>query len=52
MPKILTNLLAGRMNEGIERRGFLSEFQMRFRNGRRATDNIFVLRSVIEKYII
>jgi hypothetical protein len=40
------------MSERIERRGIISEFQMRFRNGRKTTDNICVLRSVIEKDII
>jgi hypothetical protein len=33
-----------------KRKGTVSEFQMGFRKGRRTTDNIFILRTILDKY--
>jgi hypothetical protein len=44
-------VLARRLNDWIERRGAISECQMGFRKGRRAVDNIFILRTIIDKYL-
>jgi hypothetical protein len=49
--KIYTGMLAKRLNDCTERKGAVSEFQVGFRKGRRTTDNIFILRTIIDKYL-
>jgi hypothetical protein len=46
---VYTGVLARRLNEWIEKRGSISECQMRFRKGRRTVDKIFILRTTIDK---
>jgi hypothetical protein len=48
--KICTGVLARRLNDWAERKGAVSEFQMGFRKGRKTTDNIFILRTIVDKY--
>jgi hypothetical protein len=40
-----------RLNNWIEERDIISECQMGFRKGRRMIDNIFILRTIIDKYL-
>jgi hypothetical protein len=51
MSKIYTRVLAKRLNDWIENRGAISECQMGFRKGQRTTDNIFIIRTIIDKYL-
>jgi hypothetical protein len=51
LSKVYTGVLARRLNDWIEKRGFISEYQMGFRKGRRTVDNIFILRTIIDKYL-
>lgn len=44
-------MLAWRSDEWIEGKGIISEFQVGFREGRKTTDNVFILRRIIDKYI-
>jgi hypothetical protein len=44
-------VLTWRLNEWIEGKGIISEFQVGFREGRKTTDNIFILRKIIDEYI-
>jgi hypothetical protein len=46
-----TGVLARRLNEWIEKRGAILECQMGFRKGRRTVDDIFILRTIIDKYL-
>jgi hypothetical protein len=45
-------VLARRLNDWIEKRGAVSEYQMEFKKGKRMVDNIFILRSIIDKYLL
>jgi hypothetical protein len=49
--KVYMGVLARRLNDWIERRGTISECQMGFRKGQRMVDNIFILRTIIDKYL-
>jgi hypothetical protein len=49
--KIYTGALARRLNGWAERKDTVTEFQMGFRKGRRTTDNIFILRTIVDKYL-
>jgi hypothetical protein len=49
--KIYIGVLAKRLNEWIENRDTISECQMGFRKGRRTTDNIFIITTIIDKYL-
>jgi hypothetical protein len=49
--KIYTGVLMRRLDDWVERRGAVSKFQMEFRKGRRSTDNIFILITVIDKHL-
>jgi hypothetical protein len=51
LSKIFTGVLAKRLNDWIENRGEISECQMGFRKGRRTTDNIFIIRTIIDKHL-
>jgi hypothetical protein len=51
MSKVHTGVLAGRLNVWIEKRGAISECQMGFRKERRMIDNIFILRTIMDKYL-
>jgi hypothetical protein len=51
LSKVYTGVMARRLNEWIEKRGAISECQMGFRKGRRTVDNIFILRTTIDKYL-
>jgi hypothetical protein len=44
-------MLAKRLNGWIENRGAISECQMGFRKGQRTTDNIFIIRTIKDKYL-
>jgi hypothetical protein len=39
------------LNDWIENRGAISECQMGFRKGQRTTDNIFIIKKIIDKYL-
>jgi hypothetical protein len=49
LSKVYTGVLVRRLNEWMEKRGVISECQMGFRKGRRTVDNIFILRTIIDK---
>jgi hypothetical protein len=49
LSKVYTGVLARRLNEWIEKRGAILECQMGFRKGKRTADNIFILRTTIDK---
>jgi hypothetical protein len=51
LSKVYTGVLARRLNDWIEKRGVISECQMGFRKGRRKADNIYILRTIIDKYL-
>jgi hypothetical protein len=51
LSKVYTGVLARRLNDWVEKRGVISECQMGFRKGRRMVDNIFILRTIIDKYL-
>jgi hypothetical protein len=51
LSKLYTGVLARRLNEWIEKRDAISECYMGLRNGRRTVDNIFILRTTIDKYL-
>jgi hypothetical protein len=51
LSKVNMGVLARRLNDRIEKRGVISECQMGFRKGRRADDNIFILRTITDKYL-
>jgi hypothetical protein len=51
LSKVYTGVLVRRLNDLIEKRGVISECQMGFRKGRRTVDNIFILRTIIDKYL-
>jgi hypothetical protein len=44
-------VLARRLNDWAEKKGAVSEFQMGFRKERRTTDNILILRTIVDKYL-
>jgi hypothetical protein len=44
-------VLAKRLNDWMENRGAISECQMGIRKCRRTTDNIFIIRTIIDKYL-
>jgi hypothetical protein len=52
LSKVYTGVLARRLNDWIERRHALSECQMGFRKGRTTGHNIFILRALIDKYLL
>jgi hypothetical protein len=39
------------LNDWIENRGAISEFHMGFRKAQRTTDNIFIISTIIDKYL-
>jgi hypothetical protein len=49
---VYTGILTRILNEWIEKRGVISEYQMGFRKGRRTVDNIFMLRTVVDKSVV
>jgi hypothetical protein len=49
--KIYTGVLARRLNDWADRKGAVSDFQMSFRKGRTTTDNILILRTIVDKYL-
>jgi hypothetical protein len=51
LSKVYTGVLARRLNDWTEKRRVISECQMGFRKGRRTVDNIFILRTIIDKYL-
>lgn len=50
--KLFIRLLQKRLDVFLESNNLLSPNQVGFRKGQRTTDNIFILMSVINKYII
>jgi hypothetical protein len=44
-------VLVKRLNDWIENRGAISECQMGFRKCQRTTDNIFMIKTIIDKYL-
>jgi hypothetical protein len=50
LSKVYMGVLARRLNDRIEKRGVISECQMGFTKGR-TVDNIFILRTIIDKYL-
>jgi hypothetical protein len=51
LSKMYTGMLAKRLNDWIESSRAISECQMGFRKGRRTTDNIFITKKIIDKYL-
>jgi hypothetical protein len=51
LSKVYTGVLVRRLNDWIEKRGTISECQMGLRKGRRTVDNIFILRTTVDKYL-
>jgi hypothetical protein len=51
LSKIYTRVLAKRLNDWFENRGAISECHMGFRKGWRTRDNIFIIRTIIDKYL-
>ena len=49
--KLFNSLLTSRLNNYLESNNLLSPFQAGFRKNHRTTDNIFVLKTLINKYI-
>jgi hypothetical protein len=49
--KLYTGVLARRLNDWADRKGAVSEFQMGFRKRTTTTDNIFILRTIVDKYL-
>jgi hypothetical protein len=47
--KAYTGVFVRRLNDWIEKRGVISEFQMGSRKG--MMNNIFILRTIIDKYL-
>jgi hypothetical protein len=51
LSKVYTGVLTRRLKDWLERRGVISEWKVGFRKGRRMVDNIFILRTTIDKYL-
>jgi hypothetical protein len=51
LSKVYKGVLVRRLNNWIEKKGAISECQMGFRKGWRMVDNIFILRTIIDKYL-
>jgi hypothetical protein len=49
--KVYTGVLVRILNDWIEKRSAISECQMGFRKQRRTINNIFILRTIIDKYL-
>jgi hypothetical protein len=49
MKEVYTGVMARRWNDWIEKRSAISECQIGFRKGRKMIDNIFILRTIIDK---
>lgn len=49
--KVFTKLLNNRITEYLEKHNILNDNQAGFRKDRRTTDNLFILRSLIDKYV-
>ena len=49
--KLFNRLLQTRLTNYLESEGMLSHFQAGFRKGYRTTDNIFILKTLMNKYL-
>lgn len=51
MGKLFTSLLQQRLNNYLENNNLLSQYQFGFRKDHRTTDNIFILKTLVNKYL-
>lgn len=51
MGKLFNNLLQQRLNNYLENNNLLSQYQFGFRKDHRTTDNIFILKTLVNKYL-
>jgi hypothetical protein len=49
--KIFSGILAGRLRDWLINRKILPRFQAGFIKGKRTTDNVFVIKTTIDKYL-
>jgi hypothetical protein len=48
---VFTGVLALRLRKWAEKHKILSRFQMDFVSGRRTIDNVFVIQTIVDKYL-
>lgn len=52
MGKLFTSLLQQRLNNYLENNNLWSQYQFGFRKDHRTTDNIFILKTLVYKYLV
>jgi hypothetical protein len=51
LDKVFSGILAGRLSDWLMNNNALSEFEMGFVKGRKAMDNVFLIKTMIDKYL-